>query len=113
MARKKVAKPETGAPAPEPTTPIVRANVNREVEPDPGFVSLYTNDTQIQLTPWDFRLILGQIAGVPTEKNPTITVRAVAEIRMSPQHAKKIALILMGQIAHYEKMIGPIPLPPD
>jgi hypothetical protein len=93
--------------------PIIRANIDREVQVDAGFVSLYTNDTQIQLTPWDFRLIFGQIASVPTPDNPTIVVKAVGEIRMSPQHAKKIALILLTQIAHYEEKIGPIALPPD
>ena len=92
---------------------VVRANINREMAPGSSFVSLYVNDTQVQVSPWDIRLILGLIEGVPTAENPTVLVRQIGEIRMSPQHAKKVAQVLVNQIANYEKSVGPIVLPED
>jgi hypothetical protein len=107
------ASPTPASVPPNDAPKVIRANIKRELVTDSGFVSLYANDTQIQLTPWDFRLIFGQIANVPTPENPTIQVRQIGEVRMSPQHAKKITLILIGQLKHYEETIGPIPLPSD
>ena len=90
---------------------IVRANVEREVVVSPDFVSLYANDTQFQTSPWDFRLIFGVIDAVPTNENHTVVVKQTGEVRMSPQHAKKITQLLLEQLAGYEKRFGPIPQP--
>jgi hypothetical protein len=94
---------------------IVRANVDREVAAAPTFVSLYSNDTQVQVSPWDVRLIFGMITQPPSaqQPSPTIHVTQVGEVRMSPQHAKKVVQILLAQIQGYEERIGPIPLPGD
>jgi hypothetical protein len=92
---------------------VVRANVNRRVEVSEGYVTLYANDAQIQMTPWDFRIILGQISGVPTEEDPGLLVRQIGDVRMSPQLTKKIVMILIGQLRHYEATIGPIAMPTD
>lgn len=82
----------------------------------PNFVSLYTNDTQVQLTPWDIRMTFGEIsearAGEPGEQ-PTVQIKTTGEVRMSPQHAKKLAEILARQIQVYERNVGTIPMPPD
>jgi hypothetical protein len=102
--------------APKPTTEIpevVRANINRETVAGENYVSLYVNDTQVQVSPWDFRFLLGVIQGLPTEENPKILIKQIGEIRMSPQHAKKVAQVLAGQIELYERLVGPIPLPQD
>jgi hypothetical protein len=90
---------------------IVRANVHRSVVPGPNFVSLYANDTQIRVTPWDIMLIFGEIDGFPTVDNPSVNVKLNGEVRMSPQHAKRLLLVLQRQIDLYEQAIGPIPLP--
>ena len=92
---------------------IVRANVHRDVFPAPGFVSLYANDTQVRVTPWDIMLIFGEIAGFPTAENPAVTVRLTGEVRMSPQHAKRLLAVLQRQISVYEQTIGVIPLPKE
>ena len=92
---------------------IVRANVDRRVEISPTFVSLYVNDTQIEVTPWDFRFTFGEITRAPTADNPTVGVKSTGEIRMSPQHAKKLAEILVQTLQRYESAIGKIPLPQD
>lgn len=90
---------------------IVRANVHREIVTSPAFVSLYANDTQVQVTPWDIRLIFGVIAEPATQDRQTVVVQTVGEVRVSPQHAKAFALILLRQLKLYEDNVGPIPLP--
>ncbi|MFN7978883.1 MAG: DUF3467 domain-containing protein [Vicinamibacterales bacterium] len=92
-------------------TEIIRANVNRENVQADNFLSFYANDTQIQVSPWDVRFIFGVIDEPPTQERPTVRIKSVAEARMSPQHAKKVAEILIRQIVSYEQNIGPIPVP--
>jgi hypothetical protein len=92
---------------------ITRANINREAVESPVFVALYANDTQIQITPWDFRFVFGVIKSAPTVENPTISISTLGEVRMSPQHAKKVLAVLERQVAIYEQNVGPIPLPSD
>lgn len=91
---------------------IVRANVNRIVTIAPTFSSYYSNDTQLQTTPWDVRFIFGLIAELDA-KNGQVRVEQVAEVRMSPQHAKRIVALLQQQLQTYEAKIGAIPLPPE
>jgi hypothetical protein len=85
-------------------------NIKRETVPSEQFVSLYVNDTQVQMSPWDFRLMFGVIEGVPSPEDPTIRVKQIGEVRMSPAHTKRIAQVLMKQIASYEEKIGHIAL---
>jgi hypothetical protein len=92
---------------------IIRANINRQVEESPTFASLYANDTQLQITAWDVRMIFGVIVDSPTTERQTVLVRTLGEVRMSPQHAKKVSMILTQQLKRYEENIGPIALPPD
>jgi hypothetical protein len=92
---------------------VVRANLNRELSTSPDFASLYTNDVQVQISPWDVRLIFGQIESGPTKEKLTVTVKQVGEVRMSPQLAKKVATILTKQIQTYERRFGTIPQPTD
>jgi hypothetical protein len=90
---------------------VVRANINRQMVEASEFVSLYANDTQIQLTPWDVRLIFGVISDGPRTDPPEIVVKTIGEVRMSPQHAKRVAMILIQQLENYEENVGPIPQP--
>ena len=92
---------------------IVRANVERENFAEPGFVSLYVNDTQVQISPWDVRMIFGEIADPATKERPTVRVKSLGEVRMSPQHAKRLVKILARLLVGYEKRFGVIPQPPD
>jgi hypothetical protein len=92
---------------------IVRANVRRVVTADPSFVSLYTNDTQIQVTPWDVRIVFGEISEGATPERPEVLIRTTGQVRMSPQHAKKVVEILIGSLAKYEQTFGPLPMPKD
>jgi hypothetical protein len=103
-------RPEEHAVQPHP---IIRANANRAVTPSPNFFSVYANDAQLQSTPWDVRLIFGVIAGFPTEETQTVEITQLGEIRLSPQLAKKLTMVLIQQLKAYEERFGQIPLPPD
>ena len=94
-----------------PAQPEPAIKAERRITRSEHFVSLYTNDTQVQTTPWDIRLVFGQIDVPPTNESTVMEVTQVADVRMSPQHAKKIAIILQAQIQAYEAKVGPIPLP--
>jgi len=104
----------TSQPATVEQTEIVRANVHRVTEKSPSYVSLYTNDIQVQLSPWDVRLIVGQIDSIGlTVEDPTVVVQQVGELRLSLPLAKKLTLILVNQLKGYEQRIGTIHIPED
>jgi hypothetical protein len=105
-----VGPPATALEAPK-NDGIVRANVSREETTSPTFVTLYANDTQIQVSPWDVRLIFGEITEPATAERPTNIIKRTGEVRMSPQHAKVVAMILVAQLKNYEENLGPIPGP--
>jgi hypothetical protein len=110
MARKSLGTSSEveGVPAP----PIGQPEVTRSEIKAEGYFSVYVNDIQMQVTPWDIRLVLAEIQDV-TKAPPTINLKALGEIRMSPQLAKKVAIILMGQLRQYEAQFGEIPVPKD
>ncbi|PYR93581.1 MAG: hypothetical protein DMF84_09270 [Acidobacteria bacterium] len=92
---------------------IARANMERKTVVAENYMSVYANDIQLQTTPWDVRLILGRIIDLPTANDPSATIRQLAEVHMSPQMAKKLTLLLIGQLQIYEKQMGQIPQPTD
>jgi hypothetical protein len=100
-------------PAPAPEASIVRANVNRLHEKSPDYFSVYANDVQLQTTPWDVRLILGVITTLPTEETSEITVMQIGDLRMSPQLAKKMTILIFQQLKVYEARFGEIPVTQD
>ena len=85
--------------------------VRREIVRSEAFVSIYVNDVQVQTFPWDLRLLLGQIDDPATRDAPVVTIKQLGELRMSPQLAKRLTVILMEQLAAYEKHFGTIPAP--
>jgi len=91
---------------------FVRANIHRRVVTGKEFASYYSNDTQVQTTPWDVRFMFGVIADVDPDER-TAVVERVADVRMSLEHAKKVSMILAEQIRQHEARIGFIALPPD
>jgi hypothetical protein len=92
---------------------IVRANVNRQAVMSPTFATIYANDVQVQTTPWDVRLIFGEIFQAPTKDEPTAVIKQVGELRMSPQLTKKVVQILRQQLDVYERRFGQIPMVPE
>jgi hypothetical protein len=105
MAKKSATTVNNGRP--------VRGNVTKRIEqPSQGFVSLYANDINVMMTPWDFRLRIGQLDAVNVDANEAI-VTILADLRLSPPHLKKLAQVLNKQLEAYETHIGPIAMPPD
>lgn len=91
--------------------PRTSGEIVREVRRSPNFVSLYANDVQVQTTPWDVRLILGEIGIEETDGRQVVHVQQTAELRMSLQLAKRLILIITEQLVGYEENFGPIPQP--
>jgi hypothetical protein len=74
------------------------------------FVSFYSNNTFLDVTPWDFKFIFGSFQKSETPgKMPR--VENMVEIIMSPQHAKALLGVLNHHVQEYEKQIGEIKLP--
>jgi|SRR5579884_3327122 len=88
------------------------ATVERR-EKAPNFVSLYSNDIQVQTSPWDVRLVLGSVIDPPTPDDPVLRVVQVGEVRFSPQLAKRLIEIIATQLKTYEERFGEIPVPPN
>src|SRR5438445_13474747 len=108
MARKNHRKQPMAEPSQSvPNAPPVA--VTREVSISPGFASLYANDVQIQMTPWDMRLIFGEITDLPTPDRPSVKIMSVGELRVSPQLAKRLTMVILGQLKAYEDEYGTIP----
>lgn len=73
------------------------------------YTRMYTNSCTLEINPWDFTFIFGEIkreAGVPLPK-----IEEQVAIIMSPQHAKALLGILATNLREYEKAVGQINLP--
>ncbi len=57
-------------------------------------------------------MILGEIGSAPGTP-PVVSVEEFGQIRMSPQLAKKLTMILAQQLQTYEEKFGVIPGPKD
>jgi hypothetical protein len=111
MAKKHL--PSTKSLIPE-NVPIDMRGGERKVTRAPSFFSIYTNDMQVSTSPWDIRIVLGQVEDVLmiTDK-PVLTVTQLGEVRMSVQIAKRLTLMLVDQLKSYEAMFGSIPGPKE
>ena len=89
------------------TEPPANPEPQLELEKSPTFCRFYANSAQIEVTPWDFRLIFGEL--VKTGSKPKVE-QSVAVI-MSPQHAKALLGVLAANLREYESKIGKIDLP--
>jgi hypothetical protein len=67
----------------------------------------YTNESQVKTSLYDvlidFRLRTG----------PEVEPKSLVHIRMSPQQAKVLSIILTNHISYYERDIGQIKIPDD
>jgi hypothetical protein len=70
----------------------------------------YTNHTEVETSLWDVRLTLAESIEVDHE-NRILKVRSLANVRMSPQHARVVAGLLLAQLENYERQFGRIPQP--
>ena len=87
--------------------------IKRETKRSPAFFSVYANDIQVQTSPWDMRIILGEIAKPAAAGDLVVSINQLGELRISVQLAKRLAVIMTRQIEAYEGRFGSIPLPPE
>jgi hypothetical protein len=71
------------------------------------FFKMYTNAANLEMTPWDFTLLFGELK----KTGDKMIVEHSIGIAMSPQHAKALAGMLVTQVKEYEKQIGEIKMP--
>ncbi|MGO9517371.1 MAG: DUF3467 domain-containing protein [Candidatus Korobacteraceae bacterium] len=73
------------------------------------FISVYSNNTILDTTPWDFKFAFG--VWVKPEPGKLPQVENLVEVVMSPQHAKALLGVLTTHIQNYETHVGEIKLP--
>jgi lambda repressor-like predicted transcriptional regulator len=73
------------------------------------FSKIYANSVNLDMTPWDFSLIFGELK----KSGNTMIIEQNISIVMSPQHTKALANVLVTQVKEYERLIGEIKLPPQ
>ena len=71
--------------------------------------TIYSNSTNLEVTPWDFKFIFGVLVKPAAGNIPKI--ESLAEVVMSPQHAKALLGLLNTNVQEYEKNVGEIKLP--
>jgi len=81
---------------------------NKAIEQGNGMSSeIYSNSVNFTFSIYDITMNFG--VTVVDRKEPQTLVR----IKMSPQHAKVMSIILAGNIERYERDIGQIVIPDD
>ena len=73
----------------------------KKINPVAEIPEIYTNNVRTVITVYEVLLQLGlETSG---------KVKPICNIRMSPQHAKKLAEVLTKSIREYEEKIGELP----
>ena len=73
----------------------------KKINPVAEIPEIYTNNVRTVITVYEVLLQLGlETSG---------KVKPICNIRMSPQHAKKLAEVLTKSIREYEEKIGKLP----
>ena len=73
----------------------------KKINPVAEIPEIYTNNVRTVITAYEVLLQLGlETSG---------KVKAICNIRMSPQHAKRLAEVLTKSIREYEEKIGKLP----
>ncbi len=74
----------------------------------PTFTRVWANDALVGHSPWDFRLVLGQLRRADVE---VLEAEEQVEVHMSPQFAMRLLDVLQKNITKYETNFGKIELP--
>ena len=76
----------------------------------------YANAVSVTTTIYDMTLQFRTQSAVAIEKNkaPILEARDLLNVRMSPQHAKSLAALLVRHVIDYERQHGlTLPVPPE
>ena len=71
---------------------------------------VYTNQVGVNLSAYDLALIFFNKRNTDPSMNPE---DVVAEVVMSPQHAKTLMLVLQQNVVDYERIFGTINIEPN
>lgn len=91
----------TPEPEQQPEVKFVKAD---------NFRNIYANNVQISSSFMDVVMMFGQIVGL---EGGILEVENQARVVMSPQEAKLFTILLVQQIAAYERQFGAVKLPPN
>jgi len=80
-------------------------------------IQFYANAVNISASLYDITLqfrVQAPVGPIEPGKEPIIETVAINNIRMSPQHAKALAALLVENIVKYENQFSnKLPIPPD
>jgi hypothetical protein len=82
----------------------------------PESLDIYANSVSVTTSVYDVILAFGTrtAIGVQQGKKPLVEVDEKVRIRMSPQHAKSLAALLIKHVADYERQHElKLPIPPE
>src|SRR5438270_12732900 len=88
------------------------------VQPEGGIIRVYANNVAIGTTPFDMRIIFGEVTDVGAETRK-VTIEQNVQVTMSWAEAKLVAKFIERHVQAYEKKNGtlttpqPAPLLPD
>jgi len=80
---------------PEVSLEFIKSDIN----------TLYVNNAQFAISPWDLRIDLNELQGVQEKK---ILVKSLVVVNMSWQFAKTFSIIMKQQVEKYEEQFGEI-----
>lgn len=85
----------------------------QELLDEPDIPDLYVDTIRIAVGVFGFVLEMG-MQGVPdTQQSEAPSVKRLARVRMSPQHALVFARLLNKHVDAYQEQVGKIQLPPE
>ena len=79
-------------------------------------VDVYTNSVSVTTSVYDALLVFGTRTAVTMQagQKPLVEVDEKCRIRMSPQHAKSLAALLLKHVSDYERQHSlRLPIPPE
>ena len=76
-----------------------------EVRQRDTFLSMYSNNISVRVTPFDMQLIFGEILSVDERK---LVIENFLAVNLSPQTAKSLLSVVSSQIDAYEQQYGEI-----
>ena len=89
----------------QPKAPAVPAPTFIQSE---NYQSIYSNNTQLQMSAFDVRLIFGEAATVSGESQQ---IEQKVAVVLSLHHAKVFSQVLAKNITEYERQIGELKFP--
>jgi methionine synthase II (cobalamin-independent) len=85
------------------TNKVVIAESSEKSKRSPNYISIYSNQSRLGITPWDISIIFATTDDFGAGK---IEIEDQATIRLSPQHFKALCSSFAAVLKAYEKQFG-------